>query len=124
MSRDVVIVACAVSAGVHAALVGDHLAFGPAAAVLLGLAVLLQRGRTAGALVSAILVLGGLIASYVAAVTVGIPWVHPEREPLSGLGLATKAIEAAGLVAALNLKGLLSWPLHTTNARFHSRWSA
>jgi hypothetical protein len=110
VSRDVLIVACAVSAGVHAALVPDHLAFVVVAVVLAGLAAALARGRGSENLVldAAAVLLGGLIAAYVLAVTTGVPLLHPEPERVDGLGLVTKGIEAAGLLAALNLKGLFT----------------
>ena len=37
------------------------------------------------------------------ATTTGVPVLHPEPEPVDGLALATKAIEAVGLVTALSL---------------------
>jgi hypothetical protein len=45
----------------------------------------------------------GLLASYALAVTSGLPLLHPEPEPIDGLALATKAIEAFGLAAASSL---------------------
>jgi hypothetical protein len=39
---------------------------------------------------------------------------------LTGLGLFTKGVEAAGLLAALNLKGVLSWRTKVITARFPS----
>ena len=47
--------------------------------------------------------LAGLLASYALATTTGVPLLHPEAEPVDGLALVTKAIEAAGLLAALSL---------------------
>ena len=79
--RDMVILACAVSAGIHGALVRRHFREGAGAAA----------------------VLFGLLLSYVAARTTGLPVVHPEPEPAYGLALATKATEAVGLVAAATL---------------------
>jgi hypothetical protein len=34
-----------------------------------------------------------------------MPLLHPEPEPITALALATKAIEAVGLLSALSLKG-------------------
>jgi hypothetical protein len=48
-------------------------------------------------------VLVGLLVGYVLAVTTGLPLLHPEPEPVDGLALATKAVEAGGLLAALQL---------------------
>jgi hypothetical protein len=112
LERDVVIVACAISAGIHAALVPGHFAegagpglgFAAATVLLTGLvAGLTHRPRSSVAVVGAAVVLAGLIAGYGLATTTGIPLLHPDPEPVDGLALATKAIEAAGLLAALHL---------------------
>src|SRR5262245_33026496 len=89
---NVVIVACAVSAGVHAALVPEHLAEGTGAGlaflgsaiVLAGLAAALTRRPSAAALIGAIAVFTGLIGSYGAAITSGLPLLHPMPEPVEG----------------------------------------
>jgi hypothetical protein len=114
LERDTVIVACAASAGIHAALTPEHFAEGVgagvgflAATVLLGgLAVALTR-QPAGlaATGAACAVLAGLLASYVVATTTGFPLLHPEPESIDRLALATKALEALGLVAVLHLVG-------------------
>ena len=112
LRRDIVILACAISAGIHGALVPDHLAestgagFGFVAATgLLGALVVAMTLRPASALAlaGAAALLLGLLASYLLATTTGLPVLHPEPEPADGLALATKAIEAAGLLAALQL---------------------
>ena len=111
MARDLVIAACAISAGIHAALAPGHLAegmaagvaFGVAAALLAGAAVLLTREPSAPVLFGAAAVFAGLIASYALAVTTGLPLLHPEPEPVEALALFTKAVEAIGLVAAAYL---------------------
>ena len=54
-------------------------------------------------LAGAALVFTGLLASYALATTTGFPVVHPQPESVDGLALATKAIEAVGLVTALSL---------------------
>lgn len=108
---DIVILACAVSAGVHGALVPDHFheGAGPGVGFLLaavmpaGLAVFLTRNPTQLALVGTAAVLVGLIASYALAVTTGIPVLHPEVEAVDGLALITKAVEAVGLITAASL---------------------
>jgi len=119
LGRDVVILACAVSAGIHAALVPGHgLAF-VAATVLLAFSVLVLTLRPASllALAAAATVLAGLLGSYALSVTTGLPFLHPQPEPIDGLALATKAIEVVGLAAALVLlprpKGHLTWIAHT-----------
>jgi hypothetical protein len=107
---DVVILACAVSAGIHGALVPGHfdegtgagLGFAAATLVLAALVVWLTRQpESAGALAAAAAVFAGLIAAYALATTTGLPVLHPDPEPVDGLALATKAIEAVGLLAAL-----------------------
>ena len=121
LERDVLIVACAMSAGIHAVLAPDHFADGTAAglgfacsaALLAGLAVALTRRPSVAVAAGAAVTLAGLIASYGLAVTVGVPLLHPEPEPVDGLALFTKSVEAAGLLAAVDLavprlKGMLA----------------
>jgi hypothetical protein len=111
IERDLVILACAVSAGIHAALTPEHFREGTGAgfgflvsAVLLaGLVVALTRAASPLALVLTILTMAGLIAAYAFAVTTGVPLLHPEVEPVEGLAFATKAVEAVGLVVAAHL---------------------
>ena len=111
-TRDTVILACAISAGIHAALVPAHfdegtgigLGFVAATVLLVGLVVVVTLHPTSAlALAGAASLLAGLLGSYALAVTVGLPVLHPEPEPFDGLALATKAIESAGLLAALQL---------------------
>jgi hypothetical protein len=112
LKGDVVIVACAVSAGIHGALVPGHfdegtgagLGFVAATVALAGLVVwLTARPASRLGLAAAAAVLVGLLASYALAVTSGLPVLHPEPEPVDGLALATKAIEVVGLAAASSL---------------------
>ena len=112
LRRDVVIVACAVSAGIHCALVPSHFAEGSGAGLgfvaatvsLAGLVVWLTwRPANASALAAAAVAFAGLLASYALAITVGLPVLHPDPEPVDALALATKAIEAAGLLTASSL---------------------
>ena len=109
---DVVILACAISAGIHGALVPGHfdestgagLGFVAATVALAGLVVWLTwRPANASALAAAAVTFGGLLASYALATTTGLPVLHPDPEPVDGLALVTKAIEAAGLLAASGL---------------------
>jgi hypothetical protein len=109
---DIVILACAISAGIHGALVPGHfdegigagLGFVAATIALAGLIVwLTRRPASPSALAGAALTLGGLLASYALATTTGLPVLHPDPEPVDGLALATKGIEAAGLLAASGL---------------------
>jgi hypothetical protein len=112
LEGDVVILACAVSAGIHGALVPGHfdegagagLGFIAATVALAALAVWLTRqSASRPALAAAAAVLAGLLAAYVLAITTGLPLLHPDPEPVDGLALATKAIEAVGLLTATRL---------------------
>jgi CHASE2 domain-containing sensor protein len=109
---DVVILACAISAGIHGALVPEHFDEGigaglgfVAATGALAVLVLWLTWRPANplALAAAALTFGGLLASYALATTTGLPVLHPDPEPVDSLALVTKAVEAAGLLAASGL---------------------
>ncbi len=112
LRRDIVIVACAISAGIHGALVPAHFDEGAGAglgfvaatvlltALVVGLTLLPASSRM---LAAAAAVLLGLLTSYLLAVTTGLPVLHPQPEPLDGLALATKGIEVVGLIAAASL---------------------
>jgi hypothetical protein len=110
--RDVLIVTCAVSAGIHAALIPEHLEESTAAGggfiaatVLLGaLAVALtRRPDSVSVVLAAAVTLAGLIVSYALATTSGMPVLMPKPEPIEGLALATKAVELLGIAAAWRL---------------------
>ena len=110
LQRDVVIVACAISAGIHGALAPEHFeegrgaggGFVAATVVLALLALALTRwADTKIAAVVAAFTFAALIVAYVLAVTTGFPVLHPEVESPDRLAVVTKAIEAAGLLAAL-----------------------
>lgn len=112
LEGDVVILACAISAGIHGALVPDHFAdgmgvgvgFDAATLVLAFLATAITRYPTSIlALTGAAAAFVGLIGSYALATTTGLPVLHPDPERLDGLALATKAIEAVGLLSASSL---------------------
>ena len=112
LKSDVVILACAVSAGIHGALVPGHfeestgagVGFVAAIVALVGLVVWLTGWPDSRpGLGAAALTFAGLLGSYALATTTGLPLLHPEPEPVDGLALATKAIEAAGLLAATSL---------------------
>jgi hypothetical protein len=124
LTGELVIIACAVSAGIHGALVPAHFAegIGPglgfiaATVSLAGLvAWLTWRPASPLALATAVATFAGLLASYALATTTGLPVLHPDPEAVDGLALATKGIEVVGLVAAL---GLLSRrPVAVTHSR-------
>jgi hypothetical protein len=111
VERDLVVVACAVSAGVHLALAREHaaegaaagIAFAVSAAALAGLAVVLTRAAQPAAVAAAGILLAGLIGSWVLAVTTGVPLLHPHPEAVEAVAVLTKAVELVGLVAAIRL---------------------
>jgi len=111
LRTDLVILTCAISAGIHGALVRDHFqegtgpgfGFAVATVLLAVLAVVLTRKPTQLALVSTTAVFVGLIASYALVLTTGFPVLHPEPEAVDALALFTKAVEAVGLVLAASL---------------------
>jgi hypothetical protein len=112
LRADVVIIACAISAGIHGALVPGHFAEGAGAglgfaAATVSLAVvvlsLTRRPGSRSTLGAAAALLGGLLASYALAVTTGLPVLQPDPEVVDGLALVTKAIEAVGLLVATSL---------------------
>ena len=111
IERDLVIVACAISAGVHAALTPEHLTegaaagagFALAAALLAAAAVVLTRAVGTAALAGAAALFAGLLSSYGLAVITGLPLLHAHPESVDGLAVFTKAVELLGLVAATHL---------------------
>ena len=109
---DVVILACAVSAGVHGALVPGHFDEGTgegagfvlATVLLVALGIGLTRHAESERLLAcAVVAFLGLLGSYLLTVTTGLPVVHPSPEPVDGLALATKAIEGVGVLSAWSL---------------------
>jgi len=111
LERDVLILACAISAGIHAALVPEHLEEGRAAAggfavsavLLAALAIALTIRLTPSLLLAVGALMTGLLVSYALAITTGVPILHPDVEAVEGLALFTKAVEIAGLIAAADL---------------------
>jgi hypothetical protein len=132
LRTDVVILACAISAGIHAALVPEHweeikgagVGFAVSALLLGALIVVLTlRPASRLALAGAALVFIGLIISYVLAVTTGVPVLHPEVEPVEGLAVFTKLVEVVGLAAALCLLRIerkTTWTTSALRVRSHS----
>jgi hypothetical protein len=145
LTRDLVILTCAISAGIHGALAPGHFDEGTGAGlgfagatVLLAAAGLALTLRPASvfAPTGAAALFAGLLVSYALATTTGLPVLHPDPEPVDGLALATKAIEAIGLLAALDIlrrarpavarafpqpKGTLTWAHHGLRALSRSR---
>ncbi len=108
---DIIILACAVSAGIHAALVPDHFKEGAGAGIgfivatvlLALLAVILTRNPSQIALTATVALFVGLIASYALVITTGVPVLHPDVEAVDSLAVFTKAAEVIGLVTAASL---------------------
>ena len=120
MTRDLVIVACAISAGIHAALAPEHfrestaagVGFLAAAVILAAVAAALTRRPGSAFLLGvAAASFAGLLGSYALAATTGLPLLHPEPEPVTGLALFTKGVEAVGLFAAASSLTAFSPPL-------------
>ena len=111
LERDLVIVACAISAGIHAALTPDHwtegaaagTGFAAAAVLLMALAIALTRSVSTAAAAGSAALFAGLLVSYALAVTTGLPLLHPQPVAIDGLAVFTKAVELVGLIAASNL---------------------
>jgi len=112
LRRDAVVLACAISSGIHAALVPEHLGESAAAgggflvaAVALAVVAFLIARNAASVLypAAAAAVLAGLVVSYVFAATIGVPVLQPEPEAVDALALVTKAIEVAGIAAAASV---------------------
>ena len=112
LRRDLVIITCATSAGIHGALAPAHFGEGTgggtgflaSTVALAGLAVALTLWPASPVpLAGAAITFVGLLAAYALAITTGVPVLHPDAEPVDGLGLATKAFEVVGLATALNL---------------------
>src|SRR5919201_865270 len=111
-ATDVLVLAGAISAGVHAGLAPEHLHewlplgasfVAAAAAAALGVAALVLRPASVWPLRALGALLGGLVVAYAATRLAALPPLDPDREPLDALGVCTSALEAAGLVAALRL---------------------
>jgi drug/metabolite transporter (DMT)-like permease len=106
------VLAGAVSAGVHAGLAPEHLQEWPplgaafvaaaAAAALAVVALVLRPAspwppRTLGA------ILGGLVVAYALTRLAALPPLDPDRESLDLVGVCTTAVEALGVAAAVRL---------------------
>ena len=110
--RHVVCGVCAASAGVHAALVPEHLlesrplglAFA-VDAVLLVLGALVVRDprhdRWAPATTASLLV--ATVLAYLLSRSAGIPWLIPHRETLDLLGFIVSTAEVVAVLAAVRL---------------------
>jgi hypothetical protein len=106
------LIACALSAGVHIVLAPEHLSksvllglsFIAAAVLLLALGLGVYMHPQSGLLALAIALLSSaLIAAYAASRTVGLPVLHPAPEALDAIGVITKAVEAIALALSVRL---------------------
>jgi hypothetical protein len=112
-ARNVVAACCAASAGVHAALVPEHLHENAllgtgfaVSAVLLFVSTLAFSGRRVAPPLAAsatALLLVALIGAYVLSRTVGLTFIGAETEAVDGVGVATQVIQALALAAAIAL---------------------
>ena len=108
---DIVILVCAISAGIHGALVKDHfqeetgagIGFVVATVLLAAVAIILTHHHSQFVVVGAAVILAGLIVSYTLVITTGVPVLHPDVEAVNGLALFSKTIEVLGLIAAASL---------------------
>jgi hypothetical protein len=112
LARNIVLIACAASAGVHAGLVPAHLAENPwlglaftgAAGLLLALTASLARtGEPRRRAAPAAALLAVLIVAYSFSRTVGLAPLEEHVEPVDAIGLLTQGVQVAGLIAALFL---------------------
>jgi hypothetical protein len=118
---DVVILACAISAGIHGALIPDHFQEGTGAGIgfvvatvlLAAVAIFLTHYPSRSAVVGATTIFIGLIVAYALVITAGVPLLHPGVEATDGLALFTKAVEAVGLLTAASLLRRPSFISHT-----------
>ena len=106
------VLAGAVSAGVHAGLAPEHLhewaplgaAFvASAAATALAVAALVLRPASPWPRRALGVLLGGLVVAYALTRIAALPPLDPEREALDLVGVCTSAVEAFGVGAALRL---------------------
>jgi hypothetical protein len=112
-ARNVLGACCAASAGVHAALVPEHLeenallgkGFAVAAVLLFASALAFSGRRHASPLAApaTAVLLAGLIAAYALSRTVGLTFVGAEVETADGVGIATQVVQAVALAAAIAL---------------------
>jgi hypothetical protein len=124
-----VVLAAAVSAGIHAGLVPEHLGEMPLLGVSFIVAVLALLA-IAAAVASrpeaqlpaslAALFFAGLILAYVASRTTGLPVLEPEPEPVEAIGIVTVAVQLVGLLAALCLTPSTAAD-HLERSKFGSR---
>ena len=102
---DIVILACAVSAGIHGALVEDHFREGTGAGIgfvvatvlLAAVALTLTRKPSQFAFVAAAAIFDRPDRQLWTRDQTGVPVLHPDVEAVDGLALFTKAVEGSAL---------------------------
>ena len=107
LSTDLLTVAVAVSAGVHAALVPEHwrerpalgIGFAVAAAALAATAVALQVSQRRSSSTATAVLLAGLTVLYLVSRLRGLPLTG--HEEWDTVGLSTQAVQLAGIALAL-----------------------
>jgi hypothetical protein len=112
-ARNVVAACCAASAGVHAALVPEHLeehavlgtGFAVAAVLSFASALAFSARRAASPLAApaTALLLVALIGAYALSRTVGLTLIGAEVEHVDAVGVVTQVVQVGGLAAALVL---------------------
>jgi Kef-type K+ transport system membrane component KefB len=109
-ARQLLVLACAASAGVHFALAPEHwresaisgVAFAASAVALAACAVALDRlPRSRLAVTAAAVLLAGLLGAYLLTRFTAMPPLADHAEPVDAVGVATKVVEAAGLALAV-----------------------
>jgi hypothetical protein len=119
MNRTVLLLAGAVSAGVHAGLAPEHLHEWPplgaafiaaAASSALAVAALVLRPESPWPPRVLATLLGGMVVAYGLTRLAALPPLDPDREALDLLGVCTCAVEAAGVVAAVRPRLTLVTP--------------
>lgn len=112
--RRLLVIACATSAGIHAALVSTHAGgshvlgglFALSAVLLIVAALVIEHGGGRQAVAVTALLLAALLATYAVSRFASLwPLEHPE--PVDAVGAVTKLFEAGGLLLAI---GLLQTP--------------
>ena len=125
-----VVLAAAVSAGIHAGLVPEHLAEMPLLGVsfivsvlaLLAIAAAMAFRPEAQLPASlAAFLFAGLILAYVASRTTGLPVLEPEPERVDAIGIVTVAVQLVGLLAALWLTAVSTAASHLDRREFRTR---
>jgi hypothetical protein len=112
--RRLLVIACAASAGIHAALVSAHAGesqalgglFAVSALLLIAVALVIEHGGGRQAVAVTALLLAALLAIYVVSRFAPL-WPLERPEPVDAIGAVTKLFEAGGLMLAI---GLLQTP--------------